>query len=104
MTIDLPGPIADYFALARSDGGAVARCSIDNAVAKDEGRTYDGLAAIRKWKSDASTKYTYTSEPLASEEKYGKTIVTSRMTGNFPASPIYLRFLFNKIASLEIVP
>jgi hypothetical protein len=35
-------------------------------------------------------------------------IVTSRLTGNFPGSPVDLRFLFelqgDKIASLEIIP
>ena len=35
-----------------------------------------------------------------------KTIVTSRLTGNFPGSPIEVRFVFrldgDKIASLEI--
>lgn len=45
---------------------------------------------------------------LAAEDKDGKTIVTSRVTGNFPGSPVELRYLFglegNKIASLEILP
>ena len=42
------------------------------------------------------------------EEKDGKTVVTSRLTGNFPGSPVDLRFFFElegeKIASLEIIP
>lgn len=108
MSISLPKSIAAYFTADRVNSAAVARCFTDNAVVKDEGQTYQGLAAIQQWKSNASQKYTYTSEPFASKEKDGKTIVTSRLTGNFPGSPVDLRFCFglegNKIASLEIIP
>jgi hypothetical protein len=108
MPPDLPKPIAAYFSADRADSEAVARCFTDNAVVKDEGHTYNGLAAIKQWKADSSKKYTYTSEPVACEDKDGKIIVTSRLTGNFPGSPVNLRFFFgledNQIASLEIVP
>jgi hypothetical protein len=108
MPPDLPKPIAAYFSADRTDSEAVARCFTDNAVVKDEGHTYNGLAAIKQWKADSSKKYTYTSEPVACEDKDGKIIVTSRLTGNFPGSPVNLRFFFglegNQIASLEIVP
>jgi hypothetical protein len=64
--------------------------------------------AIKQWKTDASTKYQYTSEQLACDEEDGKIVVTSRLTGNFPGSPVNLRFCFeledDKIASLEITP
>lgn len=108
MPPDLPKPIAAYFSADRVDSEAVARCFTDNAVVKDEGHTYNGLAAIKQWKADSSKKFTYTSEPVACEDKDGKIIVTSRLTGNFPGSPVNLRFFFglegNQIASLEIVP
>lgn len=109
MSHNLPKPIAAYFtADGGDDSAAVAQCFTDNAVVKDEGHTYNGLSAIKQWKSDSSQKYTYTSEPFACEKKDGKTIVTSRLTGNFPGSPVDLRFCFdledNKIASLEIIP
>ena len=108
MSINLPSPIASYFTADKSDPDAVARCFTDDAVVKDEGVTYTGLAAIKQWKAETSRKYTYTSEPFAFEENEGKTIVTSRLTGNFPGSPIDLRFFFelqrDKIASLEIIP
>ena len=107
MTLHLPKPIAAYFTADPTDSEAVVQCFTDNAVVTDEGHTHKGLAAIRQWKSDVSKKYTYTSEPFASEEKDGKTIVTSRLTGNFPGSPVDLRYFFglegNKIGSLEII-
>ncbi len=108
MGLDLPTPIAAYFTAESGDSEAVSQCFTDTAVVKDEGRTYRGRAAIKQWKADASTKYQYTSEPLACEQKDGKFVVTSRLTGNFPGSPVNLRFFFGlegtKIASLEIIP
>ncbi|HEY2857138.1 MAG TPA: nuclear transport factor 2 family protein [Terracidiphilus sp.] len=108
MSLNLPKSIAAYFAAEKNDGDAVARCFIENATVKDEGHTYTGAAAIKRWKAETSRKYTYTSEPFASEERGGKTVVTSRLTGNFPGSPVELRFFFkldgDRIASLEIIP
>jgi NAD(P)-dependent dehydrogenase (short-subunit alcohol dehydrogenase family) len=65
-------------------------------------------AAIKAWKTDSSAKYEYTCEPFACEQKDGQTVVTSHLAGNFPGSPIDLRFFFqlegDKISSLEIIP
>jgi hypothetical protein len=108
MTLNLPRPIDAYFSADKADSEAVSRCFTENAVVKDEGRTYNGRPAIKKWKADTSTQYAYTSEPFAFEQKDGKFVVTSRLTGNFPGSPVNLRFFFglegDKIASLEIIP
>jgi hypothetical protein len=104
--LDLPEPIAAYFA-DKGDAAAVARCFTSDAVVKDEGRTYNGIAAITQWKADVSAKFTYTSEPFALEEKDGVAVVSSRLTGNFPGSPVDMRYRFRlergKIAALEIV-
>jgi hypothetical protein len=108
MTLALPKPVADYFAADQRGSDAVARCFTENALVKDEGHTYRGRAAIKQWKAAVSTKYQYTNEPLACAETDGKIVVTSRLTGNFPGSPVNLRFFFGleagKIASLEIIP
>jgi hypothetical protein len=107
MTLNLPNPVATYFTADKSDSDGVSRCFTEDAVVKDEGNTYNGRAAIKKWKEEASAKYEYTSEPVACDQKDGKFVVTCRLTGNFPGSPVNLRFLFriegDKIASLEIV-
>ncbi len=110
MTIELPKQIAAYFAADadKSDMAAVARCFTEEAVVKDEGRTHKGRAAIQQWKEESATAYQYTSTPFASEVADGKTIVTSHLVGNFPGSPVDLRFIFelegDKIAALEVVP
>lgn len=108
MPLDLPKPIAAYFASDRQDAEAVARRFTQTAVVKDEGHTYRGRAAIKQWKTEVSARYQYTSEPFACEQQDGKIVVTSRLTGNFPGSPVSLRFCFelegDRIASLEIIP
>lgn len=107
MDINLPVPIAIYFAAAnQGHTEIVAECFSENAVVRDEGQTIEGLAAIKQWQAETRKKYQHTIEPLALAEKDGTTIVTSRLTGNFPGSPIELDFVFtlegSKIAALEI--
>ena len=107
-SLSLPKPIAAYFTADSGDGEAVSQCFTENAIVKDEGHTYKARAAIKKWKTDASAKYQYTCEPSACEEKEGRTIVTCHLVGNFPGSPVDLRFFFklegDKIESLEVIP
>jgi hypothetical protein len=108
MTLDLPKPIDAYFNADKGDCVGLSRCFTEDAIVKDEGHTYNGRKAIEQWKANVSAQYQYTSEPFACEQKDGKTIVASRLTGNFPGSPIDLRFFFeldgDKIVALEIVP
>ena len=108
MTLELPKPIAAYFTADKGDSEGLSRCFTETAVVKDEGHTHNGRAAIKAWKTAVSAKYKYTCEPLVCEEKDGKTVVTSHLVGNFPGSPVDLRFFFKlegeKIASLEIIP
>jgi ketosteroid isomerase-like protein len=107
MSIDLPTPIAIYIAAEnRGDTEAMAQCFAEHAVVRDEGQAIEGLAAIKRWKAETKKKYQHTIEPLACAQKDDTTIVTSRLTGNFPGSPIDLKFIFgldgDKITSLEI--
>ena len=107
MSLNLPPAIAAYFAADNTGGDAVAACFTEDAIVKDEHRAYSGRAAIAAWKTEASAKYRYTSEPIAIEHENGKTIVTCHLVGDFPGSPVDLRYLFvlegDRIAALEIV-
>src|SRR6266404_3941613 len=105
MSVDLLTPIAIYFAAEnRGDTEALTQCFAEHAVVRDEGQTIQGLAAIKRWTAGTSKKYQHTVEPLALTEKGEKTIVTNRLTGTLPGSPIELQFIFRledgKIASL----
>jgi SnoaL-like domain len=108
MAPDLPPPIAAYFAADRQDGEALAECFTEHGVVKDESRAHRGRAAIAQWKAAASARYNYRSEPFAMANQDGRIVVTSHVVGDFPGSPIDLRYFFvlegDKIAVLEIVP
>lgn len=104
--LNLPEPIAAYFAADLQSADAVARCFTSQAVVKDEGRTHTGGEAIRAWKVAAAAKYRYTAEPFALEQKNQRHIVSSHLVGDFPGSPVDLRYHFRLerglIAALEI--
>jgi len=108
MSIELPKPIAAYFAADRLDSETIARCFTENATVIDERRSHVGREAIARWKAQATTQYSYVSEPFAIERDGDRIIVTSRVTGNFPGSPVDLRYSFvlegDQIARLEIAP
>ena len=110
MAVDLPKPIATYIAAEnRADAEALAECFAEDAVVRDERQTIKGLTAIRRWKTETSSKYRHVMEPLAAIRNGDDIVVTNRLTGDFPGSPIELRFIFrlddgDKITSLEIRP
>lgn len=106
MSITLPAPIAAYFAADRQDADTVAACFSESATVLDEGKTYVGREAIRQWKAAASRKFSYTVEPFAVAEDNDRVIVTGHVSGDFPGSPVDLRYDFalegDLIAGLEI--
>lgn len=108
MTLQLPLPVFAYFQADRADASTVSECFTEDAIVIDEGKTYTGRDAIRDWKAESSRKYSYTAEPFAIGEAGGQTIVTARLVGDFPGSPVDLRYCFvlgrDRIASLEIRP
>ena len=104
--IELPAPIAAYFATDVADANGVARCFTENAVVIDERRAHQGRAAIARWKTNATAKYHYTSEPLTVRVSGADVVVIARVVGDFPGSPVELRYCFalegDQIARLEI--
>jgi hypothetical protein len=106
MSLGLPEPIAAYFKADASNAAALVDCFTPDGIVVDEQETHRGRDAIARWKAHASSKYDYVSEPISIENKDGKTIVTARLTGNFPGSPVDLRYAFtlagNSISRLEI--
>ena len=104
----LPEPIAAYFDADCQDGQAVARCFTREGTVFDEGGLHTGAAAIDAWKTAASAKYRYTARPHTLETQGRRYVVTSQVSGDFPGSPLDLRYIFvlerGKIASLEVTP
>lgn len=73
---------------------------------RDKGQTHTGREAIKAWKAESSTLYTYTNEPFSVELLDGVHVVYSHTAGSFPGSPIDLKLSFRLerglLASLEI--
>ena len=103
--LNLPEPVQAYFDAERRDD-QIAHCFTRDAVVVDEGHTYTGPAAIQAWKTAASQKYTSTSKPIACTQEGGETVVISHTSGNFPGSPVDLRYAFRlergKIAAMKV--
>jgi hypothetical protein len=107
-SVNLPPSIAAYFQADTNDAGRVALCFTENAVVVDERREHRGRTAIANWKAAATAKYHYTSEPIGVETTGTELTVTARLVGDFPGSPVDLRYRFtlegDKITRLEIAP
>ena len=107
MTIALDGPVAAFFEAERAeDLEALARCFDERATVRDEGRSIEGPESIKRWMKDAKAKYHHTAEPIAVSHRDGMTVVTARVAGAFPDSPLDLEHVFvvegGRIVSLEI--
>nr|CAD6437607.1 nuclear transport factor 2 family protein [Rhizobium sp. Q54] len=107
MAIKLPKAIAAYFtADKRGNAVEVSECFVETAFVKDEGQTYLGRDEIRDWKNKSSKKYDYTVEPFEITTEGRRTVVSSHVIGNFPGSPVELRYSFvldsDLIEELEI--
>jgi hypothetical protein len=105
-SVTLPAPLAAFFAAAPDDTAIVDAVFAAEAVVHDEGGSHKGHAAIRAWRAAAAEKYGFTAEPVAVTEAGGRTVVTCRVSGNFPGSPITLSYGFtldgDRIAALRI--
>ena len=104
--LTLPDPIAAYFAADMRGPDDVARCFTPQGVVKDKRQTHTGRDAIKAWKVESSTLYTYTNDPFSVELVDGVHVVYSHTAGTFPGSPTDLKLFFRLerglIASLEI--
>lgn len=108
MSEELPKPIAAYFAASNThDVDAMLVPFAETATVKDEGQERSGLAAIREWAEETTRKYGVTVAVTGATKQDGTTVVTGRVSGTFPGSPIQLRHVFTlageKISRLEIL-
>jgi hypothetical protein len=107
MSVQHPDPIERYVQIANSGTAeAASECFAPDATVYDEGRTYEGVAAIKNWMAATKKKYGHTITPLELAKRGGQSILKARLAGNFPGSPITVNFTFvladGKIHSLEI--
>lgn len=108
--LQLSKPLKQYFDAANSgDLETLIECFTPNARVYDEGQWLVGRDALTEWASESRRKYNSQASPLAIDRSGdGRSVVVAEVRGNFPGSPIDLRFHFtidnNAIAALEIKP
>lgn len=107
MDITLPAPIDIYFASENAhDPSAIDGCFAADAVVRDEGKTIRGIAVIKAWRVETCEKYRHAVEPLGVSLQDGRVVVMSKISGEFPSSPIRLEHIFeingDRITPLEI--
>lgn len=107
MAVDLPNPIAAYMAAsARLDADAILAPFAADAVVRDERQSHRGRDAIRAWIVDAALGNAAVPTPVAIARDGGDHVVTAKVSGSFPGSPITLAFRFtlagDRIVALEI--
>ena len=106
-TQQIPEIIETYFRASNADDiGELVSCFSTDAAVIDENETYRGPAAIKAWSVNVRKKYEFKTEILRAVEKPGAVVVTAKLSGTFPGSPVELDFKFRlkgeQISSLEI--
>ena len=107
MKTQIPEIVEMYFRASNAnDVEKLVSCFSTDALVIDENETHRGTAAIKAWSVNVRKKYEFKSEILRAVEKPGAVVVTAKLSGTFPGSPVDLDFKFtlkgNQISSLEI--
>src|SRR5436190_18523637 len=107
MKTQIPETIETYFRASNADDiDGLVSCFLTDAIVIDENETHRGAAAIKDWSINVRKKYEFKAEVLRAIQKPGAVVVTAKLSGTFPGSPVDLDFKFalkgNQISSLEI--
>src|SRR5688572_25407402 len=106
MNLTLPPAIAGFFQ-AHNSGQTAQLLDLftPEAMVRDEAHEYRG-AAIKDWLDGAIRKYQPQATVTALTETGAQNVATAQVSGNFPGSPVELRYRFTlkdgKIAALAI--
>jgi hypothetical protein len=108
---DLPEVVGRYLRAHDVRDIATATAALaPEATVTDDGRTYQGPAAIGRWLERTSSQYTYTTTPVGAE-RHGpdRYTVVQRLEGDFPGGTVDLRYRFvldehGRISQLAIAP
>jgi len=103
----LPGLIDNYIRASNAhDVKSILLCFSEDTVVRDEGETLRGKKAIEGWISKTIEKYKFQFKPLSVKEDGGEVVVSVKVSGTFPGSPVTLDYHFKieneKILSLVI--
>lgn len=93
--MNLPKVISELIRTQNNfDSAAYANCFSESAVVFDEGKTHTGRKEIEDWIADSNERYQSTMKPLSYEVNGKESILKAEVSGNFPGSPLVLKFNF----------
>lgn len=81
-------------AQAENNSAKYIDCFSETAIVHDEGQLHSGKRQIRQWNEKTSREYQMTWQPLAYDGTDKKGVLTTKVTGTFPGSPITMQFHF----------
>ncbi len=85
MTDLIPEPVRAYLTAAEAgDPAAIAATFAEDATVTDEGQTHTGRPAIRAWREQVASAYTWTSEVTGVRRAGDTWVVSVRLEGDFP--------------------
>jgi uncharacterized protein (TIGR02246 family) len=89
----LPAIITDLInAQNSSDFNAYAKCFTSDATVFDEGHDHQGKEPIKAWIESATAKYQTVMEPTDYVVVDDQAVLTVKVSGTFPGSPIVLKY------------
>ena len=91
--MELPKVVARFVETQNNyDSKAYTECFTESAIVHDEGKVHTGKDEIRQWIEHSNETYQSLMEPLKYEESGSNGVLTARVSGTFPGSPIVLQF------------
>jgi hypothetical protein len=107
MLLELPPIVQKYMDASNAhDVKAILACFADDAVIRDENETYRGRTSIEGWLVKTIEQYNFQFRPLHAQDHAAETVVTVKILGTFPGSPVKVDYYFalapDKILSLTI--
>ncbi|MFV1850326.1 MAG: nuclear transport factor 2 family protein [Thalassospira sp.] len=105
--MDMPEILSAYFAADKGkDPSVLSNVFASDAIVHDEGQDHVGADAIRDWWLAAKAKYNHVAEPIDVHQAGDETVVRAKVSGQFPNSPIELRYFFvikeGKVAEMGV--
>ncbi len=98
MSMDLPKPIADYVAAnARLDVDGMLKPFLRDAVFIDNGKQFEGQAAIRQLFAHEAIPVKAIFTPDTAREEDGDVVVEGPVHGDFPGSPLRFTYRFTLV-------
>jgi ketosteroid isomerase-like protein len=107
--VSVPPVIETYLRVAAAgDLDVLVGCFTEDAVVTDDGKTHRGRGEIARWREDVVTAFEYTTTVVESVPDGDGHLVVAEVAGNFPGSPVRLKYRFelagDLISRLVIAP